>query len=144
MANGVGDLIDWRAFQACRAQLGDGFERILGYFKEDGDTSIAEIEQAMRESSAIALVNPAHMLKGEAFQFGAQRLGECAERIENVARECVERRVEPHEITADVAGLRGMFERTLELLEREAGPPAPRRRTFGQRVVSANPSFGGL
>ena len=44
----TGDLVDWKAFQACRAQLGTGFVRILGYFEEDGKKSIALIENAMR------------------------------------------------------------------------------------------------
>lgn len=144
ITNDIGDLIDWKAFQACRAQLGDGFDRILGYFQEDGDKSITAIEQAMRNKSAIALVNPAHMLKGEAFQFGAQLLGYSAERIEDAARQCIERRIEPDEVKADVVALRGLFDRTLELLEQETRPPAPRRRTFGQKVVGPSPSFGRL
>ena len=144
MATETGELVDWNTFQACRAQLGTGFVRILGYFQEDGTKSIAAIEQAMRDKSAIALVNPAHMLKGEAYQFGAQQLGQVAERIEMIARKCVERRVEPDEILPDVVKLRGLFERTLAMLEREASPLVERRPTFGQKSFGTNQSFGRL
>ena len=144
MTTETGEMVDWKAFQACRAQLGAGFVRILGYFQEDGTKSIAAIEAAMREKSAIALVNPAHMLKGEAYQFGAQQLGLAAEKIETIARQCVERRVEPDEVLPDVVKLRGLFERTLEMLEREASPLVERRRTFGQKSFGANQSFGRL
>ena len=139
-----GDLIDWKAFQACRAQLGAGFVRILGYFEEDGTKSIGLIESAMRDRSATALVNPAHMLKGESYQFGAQALGGTAERIEMVARQCIEHRIDPDEVLPDVAKLRRLFEQTLEALQRETSPLVERRRSFGQRGFGMNQSFGRL
>ena len=41
-------LVDWPAFQQARSELGGGFIRILGYFREDGVKSVATIEAAMR------------------------------------------------------------------------------------------------
>ncbi len=139
-----GELVDWSAFQTSRAQLGSGFARILGYFREDGVKSIGAIESAMRDKSAIALINPAHMLKGEAYQFGAVTLAELAETIEITARQCVERHMEPDELIEHAVKLRPVFEKTLEMLEREASPLVERRRTFGQSSAMPPRTFGRL
>lgn len=132
-----GALVNWSAFSQCRAELGAGFVRILGYFREDGVKSVAAIEQAMRDKCATALVLPAHTLKGEARQFGAEPLADLAEAIEILARDCVERHNEPHEALQHVVGLRPLFEETLALLERESNPLITRRapRGFGKKAV---------
>ena len=70
------DIVDWVYFEKSRAELGPGFIRILGYYREDGEKSVARIEQAMREHDTVALVIPAHTLKGESRQFGAEPLAE--------------------------------------------------------------------
>ena len=88
----------------------------------------------MRAQNAAALVIPAHTLKGEARQFGAEPLGELAEKIEIVARDCVESHDTPDQAMADVAALRGLFGRTLAILEAEANPVVPRRQGFGRRI----------
>ena len=62
------DIVDWVHFEKSRAELGPGFIRILGYFREDGAKSVALIEAAMHEQNSIDLVIPAHTLKGEARQ----------------------------------------------------------------------------
>jgi len=129
------DLVDWTVFGRARSELGAGFVRILGYFREDGVKSVAAVEAAMREQNAAGLVIPAHTLKGESRQFGAEPLGELAERIEMIARDCVESRETPEEALKLVVGLRPLFERTLALLEREANPLVDRRAGFGQRVA---------
>ena len=63
-------LIDWPAYAKARAELGAGFVRILGYFREDGVKSVKAIEDAMRAGNAAAMIIPAHTLKGEARQLG--------------------------------------------------------------------------
>lgn len=129
-------LVDWTAFTQARSELGAGFVRILGYFEEDGIKSVAAIETAMRAGNAAALVIPAHTLKGEARQFGAEPLGNLAERIEVIARDCVETRDTPDEALEHVVGLRPLFEKTLQLLLREANPLVARRPTgFGKRAL---------
>jgi HPt (histidine-containing phosphotransfer) domain-containing protein len=133
-------LVDWAAFAQARAELGTGFVRILGYFREDGVKSVAAIEQAMRDQSAAAMVIPAHTLKGEARQFGAKPLASLAETIENVARDCVEIHDTPEQALEHIVQLRGLFEQTLTLLEREASPLVNRRQPgmsagFGRRVA---------
>ena len=129
-------LIDWPALQKARAELGAGFVRILGYFREDGSKSVTAIEEAMRARNATALVIPAHTLKGEARQFGAEPLAALAEIIEVHARDCVERRDTPDGAIESVVQLRPLFEQTMALLDREANPLAQRRPGggFGRRV----------
>lgn len=126
-------LVDWNEFRATRTQLGAAFVRILGYFREDGIKSVAAIEEAMRARDARGLVMPAHTLKSEARQFGAERLGALAEDIEMFGRHCVEAQVSPEEYLPRVVTLRPLFEQTLEALEREANPLVQRRpSTFGR------------
>ncbi|WP_374943753.1 Hpt domain-containing protein [Sphingomonas sp.] len=120
-------LVDWTAFTQARSLLGAGFVRILGYFREDGVKSVASIEAAMRSGSAAAMVLPAHTLKGESRQFGAEPLADLAEVIEGIARDCVETHDTPEEAMEHVARLRPLFEATLALLEREANPIVERR-----------------
>jgi HPt (histidine-containing phosphotransfer) domain-containing protein len=130
-------LVDWAAFAQARAELGAGFVRILGYFREDGVKSVSAIEQAMRAQTAAAMVIPAHTLKGEARQFGAEPLAMLAETIEEFARDCVERHETCEEALEHVVRLRPLFFETLALLEREANPLVPRRPAgggFGRRL----------
>lgn len=131
-----GILVDRDAYAKARAELGAGFIRILGYFREDGLKSLGALEQAVRAGNAAAMVIPAHTLKGEARQFGADPLAALAEKIEEHARSCVERRDTPEDSIEDVVALRPLFNATLALLEREANPLAARRPAggFGRRV----------
>ena len=130
-------LVDWPAYQRARSELGAGFVRILGYFREDGIKSLDTIETAMRALNAAAMVMPAHTLKGEAAQFGAEPLAALAEMIEEIARDCVESHDTPDQALPHVVALRPLFEQTLALLEREANPLVERRPTagFGRRAV---------
>jgi HPt (histidine-containing phosphotransfer) domain-containing protein len=121
------ELIDPAALGTARAELGSNFVRILGYFREDGVKSVTAIECAMREQNAAAMVIPAHTLKGESRQFGAETLADAAEVIETIARGCVEARDVPTEALEHVATLRPLFEATMALLDREANPLAVRR-----------------
>ncbi|UZK66137.1 Hpt domain-containing protein [Sphingomonas sp. M1-B02] len=129
-------LVNWSAFSQARTELGANFVRILGYFREDGVKSVSQIEDAMRAHNAVALVIPAHTLKGEAAQFGAEMLADLAESIETIARTCVERHETPTDALELVVQLRPLFESTLEMLEREANPLVARRpaQQFGRRA----------
>jgi HPt (histidine-containing phosphotransfer) domain-containing protein len=132
-------LINWPAFAQARSELGAGFGRILGYFREDGVKSVAAIEAAMRALNAVAMVIPAHTLKGEARQFGAEPLADLAEAIEAIARDCVEMHDTPDEALEHIVRLRPLFGETLTLLEREANPIVARKPVagggFGRRAV---------
>lgn len=127
-------LIDQPSFAQARAELGAGFVRILGYFREDGFKSVAAIEEAMRNRNAAALVLPAHTLKGESRQFGAERLADMAEEIETVARRCVEHHESPEELIETVVAIRACFNDTLVVLERDSTPLVARRPTFGRKA----------
>lgn len=129
-------LVDWVAFGQARSELGAGFVRILGYFREDGVKSVAAIEAAMRAKNSAGLVIPAHTLKGEARQFGAEPLAVLAEEIEMTARDCVERHDTPEQALEHVVKLRPLFEQTLQLLERESNPLVARKPGggFGRKL----------
>jgi HPt (histidine-containing phosphotransfer) domain-containing protein len=134
------DIVDWAYFEKSRAELGPGFIRILSYFKEDGVKSIAQIETAMREQNTTALVLPAHTLKGEARQLGAEPLAKVAELIESTARFCVESRRFPDELVPEVVELRRLFAETVELFDNETNPLLKRGAGgpvgFGRKVNS--------
>jgi HPt (histidine-containing phosphotransfer) domain-containing protein len=133
---GSDPLVNWTSFGQARSELGTNFVRILGYFREDGVKSVSQIEEAMRAGNAAAMVIPAHTLKGESLQFGADMLGELAEEIEAIARLCVERHDTPTDALQHVVKLRPLFESTLQLLEREANPLVERRPAFGRRSLA--------
>jgi len=134
-------LVNMHDFSQSRRELGAGFARILGYFREDGTKSVLAIEEAVRQGNAAALVIPAHTLKGESRQFGAQRLSEMAEMIEVTARRCVETHDSPEELIETVVALRSCFLETLATLERDSSPLVSRGPTgFGRRPERA--SFG--
>lgn len=131
-------LIDWTDFSQARSELGTGFLRILGYFREDGTKSVFAIESAMRARSAAAMVIPAHTLKGESRQFGAERLGDMAEEIETVARRCVEYHESPEELIEIVVALRACFAETIAALEKDSNPLVARRPGgFGRKTEPA-------
>ena len=144
LEDGAG-IVDWAYFEKTRAELGPGFIRILGYYREDGAKSVAQIEAAMREQNTVALVIPAHTLKGESRQFGAEPLAAIAEMIENTARSCIETHRFPDELVPEVVQLRRMFEQTVEMFDKAVNPlltRAPVRGGFGKKV--ANQGFGRI
>jgi histidine phosphotransfer protein HptB len=142
LEEGSDPIVNWEMFQQTRTELGAGFVRILGYFREDGEKSVSKIEDAMHGKDAAALVIPAHTLKSEARQFGADPLGELAEEIEFAARRAVESRLFPDDILPSVARLRPLYRKTMELFEKETNPLMERRPGgMANRGVS-NQDFG--
>jgi HPt (histidine-containing phosphotransfer) domain-containing protein len=144
-SEGAPDIIDWAHFEKSRAELGPGFIRILSYFREDGTKSVNQIEQAMHDGNATALVIPAHTLKGESRQFGAESLAVVAEKIEQVARICIETHRFPDELVPDVVELRRLWNRTAELFDKATNPlqsRAPVAGGFGRKA--ANQGFGRI
>lgn len=141
------NIIDWAYFEKTRSDMGSGFIRVLSYFHEDGTKSIGQIEDAMRQQNTVGLVIPAHTLKGEARQFGANPLAEVAELIESTARLCIETKRFPDELVKDVVELRRLFEQTIQLFDKATNPllsrgPQPAPGGFGRRVT--NQGFGRL
>ena len=112
------DVVDWAHFEKASAELGPGFIRILSYFREDGIKSVDPIEQAMREENTAALVMPAHTIKGEARQFGAEPLAEVAELIRSTARLCIETAVPRMNWSRTWSKLRRLFQQTIDLFDR--------------------------
>ena len=135
-------LVDWAKFVRMRTELGADFIRILGYFREDGEKSVGRIEEAMHRRDAAALVIPAHTMKTEARQFGAEPLGALAEEIEFAGRRAVESRLFPDHVLPQVARLRPLYAETMSLFEQETNPLVARRPTADR--TAANQEFGRL
>jgi HPt (histidine-containing phosphotransfer) domain-containing protein len=144
LADEARDIVDWAHFEKSRTELGPAFIRILSYFKEDGVKSIGQIEEAMREQNTTALVLPAHTLKGEARQLGAEPVAKLAELIESTARLCVETHRFPDELVPQVVELRKLFDETVELFEKATNPLVKRAAPtgFGRKV--SNQGFGRI
>ena len=140
------DIVDWALFEKNRAELGPGFIRIISYFREDGAKSVAQIEQAMREENAPALVIPAHTIKGEARQLGAEPLAAMAELIETTARLCIETHRFPDELVPEVVELRKLFSETVDLFDKATNPVLTRGQAgpagFGRKAN--NQGFGRI
>ena len=136
-------IVDWAKFSQMRFELGANFVRILGYFREDGEKSVATIEDAMHREDAAAIVLPAHTMKAEARQFGAEPLADLAEKIEFACRRALESHLFPGDILPEVAKLRPLYLETIALLEEETNPLAQRRGSaFGKKP--SNQEFGRL
>lgn len=145
MNDDTADIVDWALFEKYRKELGPGFIRILSYFREDGAKSVQQIESAMREQNAVALVLPAHTIKGESRQLGAEPLAKIAELIESTARVCVETKRFPDELVPEVVELRRLFAQTVELFDKATNPLMTRAAPgggFGRKVNNQN--FGRI
>ena len=144
MSDEARDTVDWAHFEKSRTELGPGFIRILSYFREDGTKSIAQIEQAMREQNTVALVLPAHTLKGESRQLGAEPVAKIAELIETTARLCIETHRFPDELVPQVVELRRLFNETVEQFDKATNPLMTRAAPggFGRKVT--NQGFGRI
>jgi HPt (histidine-containing phosphotransfer) domain-containing protein len=140
------DIVDWALFEKNRAELGPGFIRILSYFREDGSKSLDQIDRAMRDENTTALVIPAHTIKGEARQLGAEPIAKIAELIESTARLCIETHQFPNELIANVVELRRLFTQTVELFDKATNPLLTRGPAgpagFGRKVN--NQGFGRI
>ena len=131
-------IVDWSKFAQMRSELGANFVRILGYFREDGEKSVARIEDAMHRQDAAAIVLPAHTLKAEARQFGAEPLADLAELLEVACRRALESHLFPDDILPQVARLRPLYHRTIVLLEDETNPLAQRRGASARSRATRN------
>jgi histidine phosphotransfer protein HptB len=144
LADAARDIVDWGHFEKSRTELGPSFIRILSYFREDGTKSIAQIEQAMREENTAALVIPAHTLKGESRQLGAEPVAKIAELIETTARFCVESHRFPDELVPEVVELRRLFGETVELFDKATNPLMTRAAPTGFGRKATNQGFGRI
>lgn len=144
MTDEARNIVDWVHFEKSRTELGPAFIRILSYFKEDGTKSIAQIEEAMRDQNTAALVIPAHTLKGESRQLGAEPIAKIAELIESTARFCIESHRFPDELVPQVVELRKLFDETIELFDKATNPLISRTPAsgFGRKV--SNQGFGRI
>src|SRR5687768_10604138 len=138
------DTGDWAHFEKFSAELGPGFIRILNYFREYGAKSVAQIELAMHTGNTTGLVIPAHTIKGEARQFGAEPLAAVAELIETTARLCVETQRFPDELVKDVVELKRLFEETVSQFDKATNPLLTRSPQGACEPKANNQTFGRL
>ena len=134
MPDTVAPQLDWTAFERARRELGDGFVRLFGYFREDGAKAVSAIENAVRQGQAAPIVLPAHKLKSEAREFGAFALAALAEEIEMSARDCVEWHQNPADLVEQVVGRRPLYEATVQAIDEATNPLKTRRPVFGTAI----------
>jgi chemotaxis protein histidine kinase CheA len=98
----------------------------------------------MRDENTAALVLPAHTLKGESRQLGAEPVAKIAELIETTARFCIEAHRFPDELIPEVVELRRLFNETVALFEKATNPLVTRNSPggFGRKVN--NQGFGRI
>src|SRR5690242_21182670 len=99
----------------------------------------------MHEQNTAALVIPAHTLKGESRQLGAEPLAAIAELIETTSRFCIETHRFPDELVPQVVELRKLFQQTIDQFEKATNPlvsRAPAAGGFGRKVT--NQGFGRI
>lgn len=113
------DLVNRAALQQIRDLLGADFLQTVGHYRDDSAKNVVAIENAYRANDAVGMVRPAHTLKGDSLQFGAEALGMLAEHIEHVARQCVEEHRSPSSLGVDIPRLRPMLTETLAGFQRE-------------------------
>ena len=145
LSDEISNIVDWAHFERSRTELGPGFIRILSYFREDGEKAVERIEAAMHARDTARLVLPAHTMKSEARQFGAEPLAVIAELIEQTARLCVETHRFPDELVPEVVQLRKLFNDTIELFDKATNPLQTRpgsQSGFGRKVT--NQGFGQI
>ncbi len=123
--NGV---VNWTTFGQTRALIGGEFSKILGYYREDAAKNVVAVEQAYKLRDAVAMVRPAHTLKGDSLQFGGEALGKLAEHIEHSARRCVEEHSAPDSLDLEILQLRPLLIDTLAQFEKELSSAAAAAR----------------
>src|SRR5690348_4160430 len=98
----------------------------------------------MHEQNTTALVLPAHTLKGESRQLGAEPLAKVAELIETTARFCIETHRFPDELVPQVVELRKLFQQTVDQFEKATNRLVSRAPSggFGRKVT--NQGFGRI
>jgi len=121
-------LVDVRVLRQSKRALGGEFDRVFGYFLDDGAKSLAHIERATRTTNTSQIILPAHCIKGEALHFGAHRLAVLASQIEFDARDCVERRIELTSMIVDIARLRPLFDESVAAIKQLVGTGQEKRR----------------
>ena len=98
----------------------------------------------MHSQNTAALVLPAHTLKGESRQLGAEPIAKISELIETTARLCLETHRFPDELVPEVVELRRLFTETVEQFDKATNPLVTRSGPsgFGRKV--SNQGFGRI
>jgi HPt (histidine-containing phosphotransfer) domain-containing protein len=98
----------------------------------------------MHDQDTTALVIPAHTIKGESRQLGAEPLAKVAELIESTARLCVETHRFPDELVPQVVELRRLFNETVAQFDKATNPLMTRTAPAGFGRKATNQGFGRI
>ena len=79
--------IEIDAFNTAKRVMEEDFGEILGYYIEESDRHVEEIEKALTLHNIELAQLPAHTLKTSSRQFGAMKLGELSYEVEKAAAE---------------------------------------------------------
>jgi hypothetical protein len=118
---------------ACATELGADFIRILGIFSEDGEKSVARIEDAKHRRDAAGFRSS--RAYDEDRSAPVRRLHARRPGRGNRAFRPARARIAPFpdQILPQVARLRPIYVQTMALFQRETNPLVPRRPTFRSR-----------
>ncbi|RVT90216.1 Hpt domain-containing protein [Sphingomonas crocodyli] len=108
--------IDRERRDRLRAYLPADFERLCVLYSQDAVRWIATIEAAIVARKTCDAAQAAHILKGDSFQLGAERLGFIAHRIEQLASMEPQDRTTQLRLRGLVSQLRAVLDRSLTLL----------------------------
>lgn len=102
-------VVDRAFLVEVRVELGDAFGGILDMFADDGLMTVAAIEDLSARNDRDALAAAAHNLKGEARQFGCDRLAAISLALERGMRAPSDDPMSSDDVRALVAQLRPCF-----------------------------------
>lgn len=74
--------IDPDLFIKAKIMMEEDFPLIMGYYLDEAESRIAQMQRAMNEQDVTKAMIPAHTIKSSSRQFGATTLGDAAYEVE--------------------------------------------------------------
>lgn len=121
-------LVDSHARRESQAVFSEKYQTMLTYYREDGDTYLAEIDSAIARKNIEAVIRPAHTLKSNSRGMGAARLSDMCRNMEIKAKAMAENRLDTSwaELAHDLEALRECFLLTCDALFKESNQSSAR------------------
>ena len=114
-------LIDSAALAEAKSILKDKFSDLLVCYIDDVLDYIGQMESALAQQDAEAIVRPAHTIKSTSKRMGARRVADLARDLEILAREAANtNRLDETPIKSGIQKISAAFEQTRRLLQAEA------------------------
>jgi CheY-like chemotaxis protein len=114
-------LLDSHARSESQAVFSDKYQTMLAYYREDGETYLAEIDNAIARKNIEDVIRPVHTLKSNSRGMGAARLSDMCRDMEIKARAMAENRLDTSwpELAHDLEALRECFILSCDALFKE-------------------------